>query len=429
MKRRTITAVAGATALALGLALTGCSSQSSGSASGSDTVSSGPATGTITIWAQGDEGQKLGPILKDFEKQNPKVTIKLTPTDWNTAYQKYTSAIASGKGPDIGMIGTTWMAQFASTGGLQPVPKNYITSADYFTGPWQTVTVQGTAYGVPWNTSVNALYYRKDMAQKAGYTSVPQTWDGFRDFTKALQTKGGAKYGTYISPSGVNTWQALVPYGFTLGAKITDSKDQFTIDSAKWVQAMTYYQSFFKQGIADPNRLEANQDDYPALANGTIGSFLGGSNIMTSLEQLKGKAWVDQNIGLVPMPGASSSQPGVGFVGGSDMAVMKSSQNKDAAWKLMKYLGSTEVQAEWYKQDDSAPANIAAWKDGPDSDPTLKVYSEALKSSASTPNIPNWTQVSAVFDTDLEKLSTNTSTPKQIAQNIQQQAESIGTGL
>src|SRR6188768_1690572 len=64
--------------MAAALALTACGrSSDTGSAAESSapaaTISSGPATGNLTMWAQGAEAEKLPELLKEFTAANPGV--------------------------------------------------------------------------------------------------------------------------------------------------------------------------------------------------------------------------------------------------------------------------------------------------------------------------------------------------------------------
>src|SRR6478672_10074060 len=114
------------------LALSACGrSSDTGSAAESSapaaTISEGPATGTLTMWAQGAEGEKLPELLKEFEAANPGVTVEVTPIPWDAAHNKYQTAIAGGQTPDIGQLGTTWMGEFGAAGALAPVPTDLDT--------------------------------------------------------------------------------------------------------------------------------------------------------------------------------------------------------------------------------------------------------------------------------------------------------------
>ena len=102
-RKRTVLA---AGLMAAALALTACGrSSDTGSATESSapaaTISSGPATGNLTMWAQGAEAEKLPELLKEFEAANPGVTVEVTPIPWDAAHNKYQTAIAGGQTPDI----------------------------------------------------------------------------------------------------------------------------------------------------------------------------------------------------------------------------------------------------------------------------------------------------------------------------------------
>jgi multiple sugar transport system substrate-binding protein len=178
--------------LVAAVALAGCgrSNTSSGGGEQAKGIAAGPAKGAITVWAMGTEGEQLGKFAKTFEQANPGSTVKVTAVPWNNAHDKRATAIAGRTTPDVSLVGTTWMAEFAKTGALDPTPTAIDKSA-FFEGPWSATVVNGTSYGVPWYADTRVLYYRKDMAAKAGL-QPPTTWDQLKSFAAALQRKGGA---------------------------------------------------------------------------------------------------------------------------------------------------------------------------------------------------------------------------------------------
>ena len=173
------------------LALAGCGRDAGGGQDGARSVGDGKATGEITVWAMGTEGEKLAEFAKAFTTENPEAKVTVTAVPWDAAHQKIASAIAGKQTPDISMIGTTWMGEFAKTGALDPTP-NLVDKAAFFGGAWDTTVVNGTSYGVPWYVETRLMYYRKDLAEKAGVTTAPQTWDEFKAFATAMKTKAGA---------------------------------------------------------------------------------------------------------------------------------------------------------------------------------------------------------------------------------------------
>ena len=178
--RRTASAFT-ALAVAASLALTGCGRDSSSDAGpgASKAISDAKASGTINVWAMGTEGEKLQDFVKDFETANPDATVKVTAVPWEAAHDKISAAIASGKTPDVSLIGTTWMGEFAKAGGLDPTPDGLVKDSDFYDGAWGSTVVGDTSYGVPWYVETRVLYYRTDLAKKAGWDKAPTTWDEF----------------------------------------------------------------------------------------------------------------------------------------------------------------------------------------------------------------------------------------------------------
>ena len=51
-----------------------------------------------------------------------------------------------------------------------------------------------------------------------------------------------------------DAFQAMLLFPWSAGAELTnEDQTEWTLDSPEWVEAMTYYQSFFAEGIANPN--------------------------------------------------------------------------------------------------------------------------------------------------------------------------------
>src|SRR6476646_1606366 len=219
MRRTTAIAVACMTAAALTVTACGRSADNGGTAAGQTgaAVSTGKASGTITVWAMGAEGDNLSKLTKDFEAANPGVKVQVTAIPWDAAHDKFTTAITANKTPDVAMVGTTWMGEFAGMDALDPTPPSIDKSA-FFDGAQKTTEVNGTSFGVPWYVETRLVYYRKDLAKKAGITTPPTDWAGLKAMAKAMQTKAGAKFGMGFQAGGTGSWQSIMPFGWSAGA-------------------------------------------------------------------------------------------------------------------------------------------------------------------------------------------------------------------
>ena len=119
ISRRTLT---GLTIGAIAVTAAGCGrgSDEPGSSSAPSTLAEGKATGDLTVWAMGAEGEELQALAEGFTEDNPDATIEVTAVPWDAAHDKIATSIAGGETPDITQVGSTWMGEFAGTGALDP---------------------------------------------------------------------------------------------------------------------------------------------------------------------------------------------------------------------------------------------------------------------------------------------------------------------
>ena len=428
--RRTSRRTAGAlTALAVAasLALTGCG-RDSGSEAGpgaSKAISDSKASGTITVWAMGTEGEKLQEFVKDFESANPDATVKVTAVPWEAAHDKISAAIASGKTPDVSLIGTTWMGEFAKAGGLDPTPDGLVKDSDFYDGAWGSTVVSNMSYGVPWYVETRVLYYRTDLAKKAGWDKAPTTWDEFSKFAADLK-KSGVKYPVSLQPGQTGSWQTVLPFAWSNGAKVTNAGGtDYSIDSPQMTEALGYYKSFFDKGYSQTRMLDPGELEN-GFAKGTYGSFISGPWHIGLVEDA---GLTKDKYAVAPLPGKDSG-PGTSFTGGGDLAVFKDAKNRDGAWKLVRWLSEPQTQSKWYDTLKDLPAVKSAWQSGDlADDQQLQVFGRQLDSALAPPAVPSWEQVASVIDGDVEKAVKGSVPPADAVADMQKQAKSIGTGL
>ena len=402
------------------LGLAGCGrgdGDGGGGAEPAEDVAEGAATGTIEVWAMGTEGEALGDFAACFAEENPDVEVKVTAVPWDAAHDKIATAIAGGQTPDVSMIGTTWMGEFAATGALDPTP-DMIDPSGFFEGAWETTNVGGTNYGVPWYVETRVLYYRTDLAPEP-----PSDWAALTAMAEDA-VAAGANYGVNLQPGQTGAWQTFLPFAWQAGAELTNEDfTEFTLDSPEMVEALTYYQSLFTAGLAPTDLPQGSVE--PDFMAGKIASFVSGPwhvGILTDLDEAG-----MENVALTTLPAGERE---ASFIGGANLAVFADTGNRDAAWKFVEWLSRPEVQVAWYEAVNDLPSVASAWEDAAIADdPYLNVFGEQLESALAPPSIPTWEEVASVIDTELERLCKSGADPQEVATTIQQQATAIGTGL
>ena len=424
MKHTRTIAVVTLTTAALALSACGRGGETASGGATAQGISDGKASGTITVWAMGAEGEKLPALAKEFETANPGVKVEVTGIPWDSAHDKFTTAITANKTPDAAMVGTTWMGEFAGLGALDPTPASIDKSA-FFEGAQKTTEVGGKSFGIPWYVETRLVYYRTDLAAQAGFTTPPTDPEGLKAMAKAMQEKAGAKWGMGFQAGGTGSWQSIMPFAWSNGANLTkDGGNAYNLNSPEVLDAVKYYQSYFSDGISD-KAAPATPTTEPDFVSGKVPMFISGPWMMSAVEKVGG-ADFKSKYGVMQIPAKKTSSS---FVGGSNFVVFKNSQNRDSSWKFVQWLADPKVQAQWYKSSTDLPSVSSAWTDPAlSSDKKLSVFGTQLKTAQSPPSFATWEQVISGFDTQMEKVTKTGADPAAALKETQSQADSIGTG-
>jgi len=381
---------------------------------GGGSANSGPVT--LNVWAMGDEGDKLGSsdVIQQFQQANPNIKVNVTAIPWSVAHDKLITAVAGRQTPDVTQLGTTWAGEFSKLNAMDDVPSS-INQNDFYKAAVDAGSYNNKLVGVPWYVDTRVLYYRTDLAQQAGISQPPQTWDDLNKLAQAYHG-AGAKYGVALSS---NNWEEYVPFLYSAGGDIMQN-NQFTLDSPAAVKALTEYVSFFQQNLT-PQTEPQGFDVTQTFVAGDTPMFFSGpwhrSLISKAAPNLEGK-WATAR---VPKDQSSTS-----FVGGAEFAVFKNSPNRDAAWKFVQYMVQPSTQVAWYKDINDLPAIKSAWDDASISnDQSLKVFGDQLNDAKAPPSIPQWEEVAQQMDQWLQKACLGQVSPQDAATGMQQAAAGI----
>ncbi|MFC7677876.1 extracellular solute-binding protein [Paenibacillus sp. GCM10028914] len=139
-------------------------------------------------------------IFQDLMKKF-NVTLKPVNVTWDDYVQKYQMWAASGQLPDVfatDAIGTQYYRNWVNQGIVKALPEDmsaYPNLAEYFETPdIKGLSEDGKFYNVPrrmfptvqWSVLDRPVLYRWDLAQKAGITKEPETWDEFKAMLQAI---------------------------------------------------------------------------------------------------------------------------------------------------------------------------------------------------------------------------------------------------
>ena len=108
------------------LAVAGCGGDDDDSGTAAKSSDGGGGiSGSITTWIMDPGSPALQDVFKgyatDFQAKHPGTEVNIEFVPWAQAHDKFTTAIAGGKVPDVAEMGTTWTPEFADQGAFEPV--------------------------------------------------------------------------------------------------------------------------------------------------------------------------------------------------------------------------------------------------------------------------------------------------------------------
>lgn len=350
------------------------------------------STTTLRFWAMGREGEVVRELVRDFERDEPGIRVLVQQIPWSAAHEKLLTAYVGRSTPDLAQLGNTWIAEFEALGALEPLDARVATSSvidstTCFHGIWDTNRIGGVLYGVPWYVDTRVLFYRRDLLAQAGYDSMPETWDGWRQAMEALKGRVGAdRYAVFLP---VNEWPPAVILGLQAGSPLlADGATRGAFARAEYRRAFAFYIDLYRAGLAPPIANSEISNLYQEFARGYFSMYVTGPwNLGEFRRRLPPElqdAW-----GTSPLPGPEG--PGVSLAGGSSLVLFRRSPHHEAAWRLVEFLSRPEQQVRFYHLTGDLPAHVAAWDDTALArDAHLHAFRSQLQRVVPTPKVPEW---------------------------------------
>ncbi|MBS1697090.1 MAG: extracellular solute-binding protein [Actinobacteria bacterium] len=404
-KRLALTAIAGASVLALGL--TGCSSGGTGSSAAAATGfdKDGAKNQDITFWVMGgDTPDEARTYLVDEYKKATGGTLTIQQQDWSDALTKLTNQLPDAKNtPDVTEIGNTWSPTFTTAGAFTDLSGIYKDlGGDKLLQSFVDVgTVDGKQYALPYYFGSRYITYRKDIWTAAGL-EVPKTLEEFDASVKKLRTD--AQSGFYI---GGQDWRNGVSWIFANGGDLA-KKDGDTwkssLSDAKSITGLEQFQELFT-GASNAPVTENDSTPWVNINNDKSGAAATAATIIApgwahwSVGDYKGddgkggekREWNDSTFGVFPLPGVTAGEVAPVFAGGSNIAISAKSTHQAGAKELLRIVFSDGYQ-KLLAKNGLGPANTDFVGDLGD-DQFAKALVDSALNSKLTPAAPGWAAV------------------------------------
>ena len=348
---------------------------------------------TVHFWQFWPE-KWLQPELDRFEQETG-ISVQMERLTWSDGLNKIITSLAADQAPDIIEIGSTWVAGFGETGGLLPIEpgdlKEQLTM-------WKPTLIEGSPHAVPWTLSTGALFYNKELLQKAGITELPKNWDELLYDVKKIRDMAEDTYGFGIKTGSITTWQKFLPFVWSNGGAFLDESGENVLSTQKeFIEALTYYNHLRQFSLFDDNLAVRK-----AFQDGRIGFMMEEPGTIKRFR----KESPNLDFGVMALP-ASPKGKSINFAGAQMLAITKNTKNKEAAEKLIRFLVQPEVtQAITHKITTLFPSHKGAVNDPfyTKEHPELLLFLDILQTATSPPAHPQWVDFQEVLSEQIERV-------------------------
>ncbi len=301
---------------------------------------------TVTFWQFNTEDFVIAAYneaITAFQDQNPDITVNMEIVPWSEQQQKLVTGLTTGQLPDVSMLGNNVVAQFQALGALEPLTAYFDAwseeigrdiTEDIWPGDELYYFLDGEWWGSPVAEETRCLYYRKDLLEAAGFEAPPSTWEEAREAALAMTT--GDVYGFGV-PGGIEygTIQTFMSVYLAYGARFLTPEGTCGFDTPEFREALTYYTNLYLEDKVTPpdTPTYGNPQLVEMFQTGRLAMMINGPEMYRTLEGA-GVDWFDQ-VGIAVVPEGPEGR--FGFLGGWPLVLWKNSQNKDAAFRWIRF--------------------------------------------------------------------------------------------
>lgn len=385
-----------------------------------------PGKTVLDVWAMGREGEVIGDLIPQFERENPGVTVRIQQLPFTAAHEKLLTGFVGDAMPDMAQLGNSWVPEFAALGALEPLDARVaatpaIPRDDYFPGIWDSNLIDGTLYGVPWYVDTRLLFYRRDVLQQAGFDHPPRDWAEWRrQMTAIKKVVGPDKYAVYFP---LNEYEPLEILGLQASEPMVTDDARGNFRSAGFRKSLDFYLGTMRDGFAPVAANTEIANVWDEFDRGFFSFYITGP---WQIGEFKRRLPADrQNEWMTaPMPGPDG--PGLSNAGGSSLVLFKSSKHKDAAWKLVAFLSRPDIQLKFHALTGDLPPRKSVWATPAlANDPYAKAFGEQLTRVRATPKVPEWERIATEMKIVGEKAARGQLTADQAADELDKRATEI----
>jgi multiple sugar transport system substrate-binding protein len=383
----------------------------------------------------------IQPIFDRFMKANPGIEVKSEIGGATSELQgQYLTTVLAAKDASLDMmlIDVIRPAQFVANGWLEPLDKFLGGDDDrkaflsgYVPGPVTADTINNELWALPATTDTQFLYYRKDLLEKYN-AQVPKTWEEVIATADKImkgeanpQLQGLNFQGAPIEGAVCTFLQPFWAAGgeISSGGKVTVDNDLGRKALNLWVDAIN------KSKVSTLAMAESRTDDSRKVMQ--AGNAVFGLNWGYAWAHFQGSSpdptKVKGNIGVTRLPTFVGGKASANCQGGWQWGISAFGKNKEAAFKLAKYMSSVEAGRELSIKGGFLPVRKALYNDPKvlAANPHYSALYPVILKAKPRPVTANYPKVSEIIRTNVNQVVAGAKSVDQALKDMQAALEPL----
>ncbi|MEK7644529.1 MAG: extracellular solute-binding protein [Patescibacteria group bacterium] len=358
---------------------------------------------SLNFWTVYEDTAELNKLAAKYNKIYPHVKVNIRQVRYDEFENLLINALADDVAPDVVSMHTRWLNHYVNRLSVAPASvkmsrfvtadnltkdtsivldtNNLPTAAsikkDYVVSVYNDAIIGGQVYGLPQSFDTLAVYYNKDLLDKANVPEAPGTWDEFLQAVKASTKfdKNGKilQAGTALGAGNNidNATDILTLLMMQNGMEIVSGKSVAfdaglkpeTVANHPTLQALRFYTDFARPNKEAYTWTEEMGNALDSFTRGKVVFYFG---FAYDLARIKSQA-PEMNLEIISVPQLNPSAP-VNVANYWIQSVPKKSKHQNEAWDFIRFISSPE-NVQSYSEATRRPspfrAHIKEQKDNP----------------------------------------------------------------
>jgi multiple sugar transport system substrate-binding protein len=366
----------------------------------------------------------------------PEAALSVVTVALEDLHQVLVHAVAEGRAPDVALLDSVWVPEFAASGFLRPLDDldsdwlhdDYLPDA---IDPFAAANViEGGRYAVQAEADIAGLWYDRTTLDAAG-VAPPRTWDELVAACRRLVERG-VRHPLALpvgSRGGETTTYCLLALMATNGASALDGS-AVTVDSSRTVECLELLRELVDTEALPVGAVTYDHDRAARLlAHDQAALAIGGSYELRTLARETGAtvegAW--RRFGFAAPP-AGPHDGGSTLAGGMVHGIFRQAANPDLAMALLRRLCSTDALVEMSELTGQLATRRSAADQAARDSGFLQTTAAMLDGAVLRPATPTYPRVSAQLQAMVEAVVVGRLDPADAAKRTAELLAAV-TGL